>query len=177
MGAGAAYVAGMNSLPVVPAGPGLASVALDAHEVAPNLWVGSQPPKSPLVEQHGFKLLVLCAQEYQPRSKEFGFRGPDIVVAHAPFDDSHRFTGLMRDTAVAAGRDVAHQLAGGKKVLVTCHAGINRSALVAGIAMLRLYPKMTADRVVGMIRARRMRQCLSNGVFVQFLYELERVRR
>ena len=57
---------------------------LDADEVFPNIWQGSQPPLGSVVAEHGFDVLVLCAVEWQPDASEF----TGVEVLHAPFDDS-----------------------------------------------------------------------------------------
>jgi protein-tyrosine phosphatase len=56
----------------------------------------------------------------------------------------------------------------GKRVLVTCAAGRNRAALIAGLS-LGLATKMTPVAIVATIRQRRSADCLTNPCFVEVL--------
>lgn len=148
---------------------------LDANEVDRDLFIGSEPTRDDAVERAGFKLLVLCAKEFQPRSAELGFRG-SCKVLHAPIDDA-RLTPLEVMTVKEAALDVARSVAAGRKTLVTCHMGLNRSALVTALAMLRLRPNLTAEVCIRVIRARRSKHALFNPHFVNLIEETARARK
>ena len=72
-------------------------------------------------------------------------------------------------------RTISRYLHTGQRVLVTCAMGLNRSALVAGLAMQRAFDMSTED-VVGQIRATRSALALSNPGFVRLLQRAERQR-
>lgn len=100
--------------------------------------------------------------------KEEGF-GPDVDVAHhthtmidGPLDpaDHQRLNELAEIAARAVRR--------GDKVLVRCHAGMNRSALVAGMAMIKL--GWNVDDAVARMRDVRSHWVLFNDDFVSFLH-------
>ena len=112
---------------------------LDAHEVFFNLWQGSVPHTGSMLHNLGFDVLVLCAQEYQPPSNQFD----GLQVIHAPNDDNFERRPSRAELMVAidAAKEVAHSIASGLKVLVTCMAGRNRSGLVSAIAIHRLTQK------------------------------------
>lgn len=148
---------------------------LDASEVDKDLFVGSRPSLNNDVEEAGVKLLVLCAKEIQPRSALFGFRG-SCRVLHAGVDDA-RLTPLEVLTVKAAAVEVARSVADGRKTLVTCHMGLNRSSLVAALAMLRLRPNLSARQAIEQIRDRRMKECLHNVHFQHLLEETARSRK
>ena len=57
-------------------------------------------------------------------------------------------------------------------VLVMCQAGLNRSALVVGAAMV-LAGEMTGEEAVNHIRSRRSPACLCNPAFERWLAALE----
>lgn len=133
---------------------------LEASNVARRLWIGSVPPFDRDLPE--FNVLVLCAYEHQP--SELGFKGQ---VVRCPIDDGSPSPREVK-LALAAGREVARALVEGKTVLSTCHAGRNRSALVAGLG-LGLVTRMTADQIVELIRARRSPSALSNPHFVKIL--------
>ena len=101
-------------------------IAIDAHRVAPMLYQGAVPPEGHVLRRLGFGMLVLCAIEHQPRGASF----PGVRVMHAPFDDAgDPVDRATWETARAASREVAKQLLKGRRVLVTCHKGLNRSGL------------------------------------------------
>lgn len=140
-----------------------ADQALDADMVTPRLWVGGKPPADRKLEK--FTLIALCAVEIQPRSPAFTGR----VIR--PRLDDHRLTPAETARALASGRIVARELARGGTCLVTCAMGWNRSALVAGIALLTA-TRMTADQVVHAIRKARGSDALCNPHFVDMLGEV-----
>jgi protein-tyrosine phosphatase len=131
--------------------------------VAPRLWVGSKPPVDRDMAQ--IDLLVLCAEEFQPASLAFHGR-----LIHCPLPDAALSSSEV-NMAIVAGVTVAQALANGRRVLVTCALGLNRSALVAGIALSQL-TTMSAGQIVELIRERRGREALSNMDFVYLLNRL-----
>lgn len=133
---------------------------LDCSNVARRLWVGAAPPFDRHLPE--FDTLVLCAQEIQP--KVIAFRG---TVLRYPIPDGE-LTPPQTRLALAAGRQVANALHGGKTVLVTCAMGINRSALVAGLA-LGLVTYLSADQIFILMKTRRHADCLHNKHFQAIL--------
>lgn len=126
-----------------------------------SLWVGAKPPVDR--SYPNIDMIVLCAREYQPPALPH-FKGPLVRVA---IPDEALDTDELR-RALAGGAAVAEALSKGKRVLVTCAAGINRSALVASLALVR-HTKMTADECVALMRAKRHPDCLFNTHFVEIL--------
>jgi hypothetical protein len=108
---------------------------IDATHLTKGLWIGSKPEIGRVVGGAGFDLLVLCAEEYQPPSWDF----PGVKVIHAPFDDNDIGpTPTEKDIAKKAAKKVAAALREGSNILVTCYAGINRSAYVTGLALVEI---------------------------------------
>ncbi len=142
---------------------------MDAHRIAKKLWIGSKP--GPDVCQRGFDAVVLCAFEYQDLPL------PGCRILYAPLLDE-KPSGQDIRTAVSAAKKVHKLRAAGKRVLVTCAMGINRSSLVAAIALM--LSGTSATRAIAQIRARRRPQYditpLSNRHFVAALHALERGR-
>lgn len=103
-------------------------------------------------------MLVLCAQELQPKVLAF-----QKYILRCPIPDG-ALTRAETTLALGTGRAVANALLRGKTVLVTCAMGINRSALVAALA-LGLITTLSADQLVAVLRARRNPLCLSNAGF------------
>ncbi len=144
---------------------------IDAHEIIPGLWQGGAPPSGDDVAKAGFDLLVLCATGWQPPSEDF----PGVGVIRAPFDD-HVLNVDERGTARRAARMVASALKAGRKVLVTCVAGINRSGLVTALA---IHERMgySGKACVELVRGKRwvgnLGTALQNRHFVSFLERIE----
>lgn len=135
---------------------------LEASNVSPKLWVGSRPPVDR--DLPAFDVVALCAVEVQP---DMGFHGrlircpiPDAVLS---------INELSR--AIAASKQVAESLLAGKRVLVTCHAGLNRSAFVACLALSRV-TTMGASDLISLMRTRRSPAALSNQHFLHLLHHL-----
>jgi len=136
---------------------------VDASEVIPGLFVGSKPPPG---KHGGVDAIVLAAMEYQPPAHLF----PGVEVIHAPLDDApgRRMREDEIVTAAHAAKRVAKLLRQGRRVLSTCQMGLNRSSLVAALAMQEVYG-MSADEIVVRLRRARGRWALSNPNFEKLL--------
>lgn len=130
-----------------------ADQALDASNIAPRLWVGGCPPVDRDLPE--FDVLVLCAAEYQPQ--ELAFHGRCL---RCPMPDGQLSDGQLGYALIVA-REVAAALTRGRRVLVTCVAGLDRAALMAALALMML-TRRGADDLVALIRARRSSDALSN---------------
>lgn len=140
----------------------------DASEVATGLWVGKMPPAG--LYKRYWKHLVLCAQEYQPPADFF----PRMQVHHCPLDDSGApMTDVEAEIALLFADRVARWVKRGEGVLVTCAQGMNRSGLVAALALMRVVP-MPPKAAIELVRRARGRYALSNPDFVRLI---ERDRR
>jgi len=114
-----------------------------------------------------FHCWVACAKEYTPLYYALENR----LTLWCPLSDHDPPRKGDPERAFAASGLVADQLASGKHVLVTCAMGLNRSALVAGLALRRLgFP---AEEVVGSIRRARHGvadiEALSNQAFLSLV--------
>lgn len=132
----------------------------DATVVSPRLWIGAKPPLDKEIPK--VDVLVLCAAEIQPDA--LAFKG---TVVRCPIPDGGldgKQIRLVMQTAVA----VAKAIIAGKRVLVTCHLGLNRSALVVALALYQL-TTMDAAQIVEHIRRHRSMSALSNTHFVTII--------
>lgn len=148
----------------------LRSPTLDAHLVAPRLFVGSRPAPG---RYRWISVVTLCAKEYQPPSFAF----PGMTVLRVPLDDDrwHPLSQVDAALVVSNAKTIARYLNGGSPVLVTCHAGLNRSALVAAIAMMLAYDQ-SADEAITQIRDLRSPHALFNPRFEEFIYSFAKTR-
>jgi protein-tyrosine phosphatase len=136
---------------------------LEMDKVAPRLYVGSKPIPGP---HEGIHVIVLAAKEHQPPAGLF----PGSAVIHAPFDDDPRRPLLPDEIATvfeAVHRVVMH-LRAGRRVLCTCAMGLNRSALIAALAMHETFG-LPADTILHDIRRARSELALSNRHFERLL--------
>lgn len=132
--------------------------------IGPRLYVGIAPPPGPALRKLGWDVLVLCAEEYQPFPQEF----PGLEVIRAPNDDADRRPTLKeKDLARDAGIRAAARVREGKRVLVTCMQGRNRSGLVAAIA-LHYLTGASGEACARKVKAMR-EGALSNPHFVREL--------
>lgn len=138
-------------------------LVMSRSAVAPGLFVGSKPRPG---HHDGIDTIVLAAMEYQPPAHLF----PGTEVIHAPLDDAP--SRLMREDEIAlaikAAERVARRLRAGRRVLSTCAMGLNRSALVAALAMYEVYG-MSPDEIVARLRRARGAWALSNPNFEKLL--------
>lgn len=134
---------------------------MDAHRIAQKLWMGSRP--SPAACQF-FDVIVLAAEEHQPELP--------CKTIRAPIDDA-RPTHNEISIALKAARQVNQERRKGRRVLVSCYMGINRSGLVTALAMM--LNGSSAQSAIGRIRKARKAPItpLSNRHFVELLKQLE----
>jgi len=135
----------------------------DASAISPRLWIGAKPPFDrdlPTVD-----LLVLCAVELQPERLAFHGR-----VLRCPLPDSELDVGQAK-MALAASVVVAKTIAQGQRALVTCAAGLNRSALVVAFTLGHL-TTMDSERVIAHIRKHRRPDALNNRHFQKFIHRV-----
>ena len=123
----------------------------DYHYLLPNLAQGSAPP--PFISIP-FDVVVLSAMEYQPPM-------PGYTVMNVPLDDGPPPDKPTRMRIRRAAREIADHVRWGRRVLVTCWQGRNRSGVLAGLAMVDLgVPPLHAVH-----RIRRLRNGLTNELF------------
>lgn len=142
----------------------------NATEVYPGLWVGAAPPPGHYWAR--VDVMVFVAKELpKPGPKQY----PGVIVRWYPFDDTMSPSDKDIDQALRAARAVAQDLADGKKVLVTCQMGRNRSGFVAALALhiLTGRPGREAMRQVRMRRKDAVGvRAIANPVFQQYLMTL-----
>jgi len=113
---------------------------------------GSAPPPGVRLP---FDVVVLAAEEYQPDL-------PGYEVMHVPLDDSGPPPSPADRARIrAAAHQIAAHVRAGRRVLVTCWQGRNRSGVLSGLALVEL--GLPRARAVG--RIQRYRNGLSNPYF------------
>ncbi|MEU6478424.1 dual specificity protein phosphatase family protein [Streptomyces sp. NPDC047017] len=135
-------------------------------EIVPGLWMGGHEFRT----RSGRVESVVVHDEFDLvqtllRLPDFG-PGPGVAhqvwpIPDGPLDGT-QLAGVMR-LAQAAG----DALDAGRRVLVRCWSGYNRSGLVVAHALVRR--GRSADEAIRLIRARRSPWALHNELFVEYL--------
>lgn len=119
--------------------------------------------------QAGFDVLVLCAAEIQPMLPAYA----GLRVLRCPLldDPTRPLPEADWQRAVECAREVALLVRLGKRALVTCQAGLNRSGLVMALA-LHMLTGSGGSGAVDHIRKQRGPNALCNPQFVNRLLPL-----
>lgn len=125
---------------------------VDASRIASGLYQGGAPPFAEAVLDAGFHTLVLCAYEIQAHDAVTG----QLEVLRCPLDDDplQPLTDIDWTKAVNTAQRVGRRVRRGRRVLVTCAAGRNRSGLVSCIALHLLTGMRGAEAIAHVKRMR-----------------------
>ena len=141
-------------------------------EIAPLLWIGATDEEDlvgmkrshPRIEDKSLFELVITLN---PIANPFGWYVREYRYG---FPD-----GKLRDEDLGVIEELANfgfkTWTKRKNVMVRCQMGINRSALI--VAMILMKSGKEAHEAVEMVRAKRSPYCLSNRSFLEFLSEYE----
>jgi protein-tyrosine phosphatase len=117
-------------------------------------------------------ILVLCAEEHQAKTLK---APPGKAIIRLGFDDD-----TYRPIPPEAGKIFhahAQQLGkaalSGRKLMITCAMGLNRSGLITALTLMHGY-RMRPSEAIKLIRGRRSKDCLCNPMFEQWLLNHER---
>jgi hypothetical protein len=138
-----------------------------------SLWQGGHDDVMNSGDQ--YDVVVLCAEEFQPKRSVFLRPRDKTNLLYAPNDDSG--TPLTKDQAniaCRAARQVAHEYRSGKKILVSCMQGRNRSGLVSALTIHLLYG-MSGRESKKFVKA-RIPNALVNDSFNRFLGVIQPLR-
>ncbi|WP_073948270.1 protein-tyrosine phosphatase family protein [Streptomyces kebangsaanensis] len=135
-------------------------------EIVPGLWMGGHEFRG-----HGGRLeLAVVRDEFDlvQTLLRLPGHGPDPGVEHhvwpipdGPLDGT-QLAGVMR-----LARAACDALEQGRRVLVRCYSGYNRSGLVVAHALI--HQGRSADEAIRLVRARRSPWALHNELFVDYL--------
>lgn len=145
---------------------------IDADQVLDVIWQGGAAQQGPALYDAGFRILVLCAKEYQPSADKF----PGLRVVHAPYNDTRKPDMDDLRMAAQASKIVARALKAREPILVTCQMGWNRSGLVSALAIHRV-TGCSGKRARNLVQLARGPDALSNTTFANILDSLLPRRR
>jgi hypothetical protein len=138
-------------------------------EMLPNLWMGgtdyNDRTEFPMVDP------FITAEDFDAVYTFYGNANPvDWMVEeyrYAFFDsERHKLDVSKLKRAVLMAYD---DWKSGKRVLIRCQAGLNRSGIITALVLMR--SGMTADNAIEHIRTKRDSYCLYNNYFTNFLRE------
>ena len=138
-------------------------------EILPNLWQGGTDDEDQVHKGTGrlpvhsdfkeFDVVVSLSAYSNPMGwmvKEYRFGFPDGPTHDEIYDEIEK----IADYAYLDWK-------AGKKCLVRCQAGINRSGLM--IALILMRDGISAEDAIALIRKKRSQYCLDNTHFVEYL--------
>jgi hypothetical protein len=142
---------------------------VSASRIVEGLYVGSFPPPGNYADR--FDVMVFTAEEHPPVEGMY----PGVRVRYFPFDDAREPAQRDLMTAWTAGEAVARDIRRGRRVLVSCRMGRNRSALVAALA-IHFVTGASGAEALELVRSRRVDdvgvRALSNQAFQRLLRSL-----
>lgn len=142
--------------------------SLDANEIMPGLWLGSFPTSGNLREA-GFDVLAVVAEELL--YPDLTLRFPGVQIITAKLNDAP-LTSEAVQIAIGTARTVFRHWKEGRRVLVACQMGINRSALVTAMTLHIARGIAGAEAVQAIRRARP--GTLTNRSFLEYLLRISR---
>jgi len=125
------------------------------------------------LEKRDIKLVVLSAREYQPKTlRENPDSSKEVTRLYVPLKDKASFSqselvDTIRRASQASGH-VIDSLSRGQDVLVTCAAGINRSGLISGMALIDMLG-CSGEDAIRIVRKGRSKYALYNPLFQKIL--------
>lgn len=132
------------------------------YEIWPRLFLGRVPFEGEAFEQD----MLVCCEAFLPSGVTCA-GGPEAIV-HVPFVDGEGPDDVAEGWRLALdlSRQVAIAWRSGKSIRISCLAGLNRSALVMALVLVRL--GLSPDHAVERVRWKRESDlCLKNQAFAQ----------
>lgn len=123
----------------------------DFHEIIPGLYLGNYHAASlESIEENKFYVIVNSTPNIPFASKK------TINIRIPVEDDMSLYSNMMMVKYIQRYLPVIHRyLKSGKKVLIHCRAGVQRSATIVAAYLMR-YHKMTIRQAISFIRDKRM---------------------
>lgn len=147
----------------------------DFDMIAPRIAQGSYPDHPPDAFTE-FDVVVFCAKELQPRNVRHQSHQTAVFV---PMDDDpyQPIDSKSGQVLHTVAKKLAAYVQSGKRVLITCAAGMNRSGLVTGLTLI--YLGWSGPDAVRTIRSKRRRddqgtEALFNPIFAQYVITARR---
>lgn len=141
---------------------------LDADKIIPRLWQGAYPAYNMLDVKKHFDVLVLCADELHMIGKDVYF--PTLTILRVGLYDKEPIRDGDLEKAEVMAKNVAEAYRLGKRILITCAVGLNRSGLVTALA-LRFIENKSGEECARIVKAARF-DALYNNAFNAYICSL-----
>lgn len=150
-----------------------------ASRIDVRLWQSGLPNQFTTLPQYGIDVAVLAASDAQPGPDELAYLRrvcPSLSLICAPLDDvedAWALPGIVK-TATEVAQRVKQRLDEGKRVLVICQAGRNRSGLISALTLIARLG-ISGMEAVSRVRAARDpmlptgERALTNDAFREYL--------
>jgi protein-tyrosine phosphatase len=149
----------------------------DFDQLFPGLFQGSYPKLNKELMQQ-FDTVVYCAVEKQPKPAEIKTVPSGKHVIGVPLDDDP-YQPITREQAadlIKVARQLAAQVRAGKRVLITCMMGMNRSGLMSALTLMLSTGCTGSDAAITVSSKRRPMadgtRALFNPMFARFIKTL-----
>lgn len=142
-----------------------------------SLYQGSYPKLDKDLGQH-FDVVVFTAVEKQPKPAALKSVPKSVVIKKFPLDDDP-YQPVTRDQAAAlmqAAKELGYLVKSGKRVLITCAMGMNRSGLLTALTLMAT-TGCNGRNAVQTVQSRRRAmddgtRALFNPIFARFVQTL-----
>ncbi len=134
--------------------------------ITPFLMQGSWPRDMTLAFQHA-DTVVFCAQEMPPPKHTVPAGKATIYI---PYDDTHDLSAVPIIDLQRLAKRLAGEIQRGRRVLITCAMGLNRSGLLSALTVARAY-NVSGAEAVKLVKQKR-NGALCNHVFAKLAQEL-----
>jgi protein-tyrosine phosphatase len=138
--------------------------------IVPNVAQGSFPALRGKAFDYA-DILVLAADEHQMKGAK---PPPGKHIIRLGFDDD-TYRPIPPEVGKifhAHAQQLGKAALSGRKLMITCHMGLNRSGLITALTLMHGY-KMRPSDAIKLIRGRRGPDCLCNPMFEQWLLSHE----
>lgn len=149
----------------------------DFDQIHPGLFQGSRPKLTAELLQK-FDVVVYCAMEGQPKPHELKVVPRGKHVLSIPLDDDcHQpITRELGAFLIKLARQLAPHVRAGRRVLVTCMMGMNRSGIVSALTLMAATGCSGPTAVMAVQKHRRPMndgtRALFNPIFARFVQTL-----
>ncbi|WP_207709967.1 protein-tyrosine phosphatase family protein [Actinomadura macrotermitis] len=136
------------------------------NEIVPGLWMGGHRYR----DVAGVLRDAVVAEEFDVVCSLYlrdGHGPPPHVEHHCALVPDDPLSSAEIRAVLGLAEIAAEAVRGGRRVLVRCHSGYNRSGLVVAQALVLLGHEM--DDAIFLIRRRRSRWALNNRLFEEYL--------
>jgi hypothetical protein len=143
------------------------------NEILPNLFQGGTDDDDTIFERNREGDVRITKEDFDTVITAYQYANPaDWLVKEIryPFYDSPNMSGIDFKELFQIVRIAHEDWKSGKRVLIRCQAGLNRSGLVMALVLMR--EGYSAEEAICLIRDKRSQYALFNSTFEKWLLSL-----